>query len=126
MIADGGLDKSEMLRNLDYEEHGLWMWAAWFPIGLLLLVSKRYAKKAWFSMHFLHAFLGYFTLIVTIVFALRVTDFKPMESVHNMFGTVCILVAVVGSLSGSFTAGTMRFYNGDAPWSEKERVTKIA
>ena len=115
-----------MLRNPEYEQHGLWMWAAWFPVGLLLLVSKRYAKKAWMSMHFLHALLGYFTLIVTIIFALNVTDWEPTKTVHNMFGSVCVVVAIIGSMSGSFTAGTMRLYNGDKPWTEKERVTRIA
>ena len=25
------------------EIHGLWMWAIWMPIGLLLLITKRYA-----------------------------------------------------------------------------------
>lgn len=126
VIADGGLDKTEMLRNSEYETHGIAMWTVWFPVGLLLLVSKRYAKKHWMSMHVLHALLGFGTLIVTIIFALNVTDWDPMGSLHNMFGSICVILAILGSLSGMVTSGTMRFYNGDKPWSEKERVTRIA
>ena len=33
---------------------------------------------------------------------------------------------LVASISGSVAAGTMRFYNGDKEWAEKERVTRIA
>jgi len=48
------------------------MWIAWFWVGMALLVTKRYAKKFWFPMHYLHVLLGYFTLIVTIVFMFKV------------------------------------------------------
>jgi len=58
------------------------MWVAWFCVGLALLVSKRYAKKYWFAMHFLHALLGYFTLIVTVVFALRVAKWEWTDETH--------------------------------------------
>jgi len=73
IVYSGCLDTSELLRSPDYEQHGWFMWSAWFIVGLLLLVTKRYAKKYWRVMHYLHAGLGYFVLVVTIVFALRVT-----------------------------------------------------
>lgn len=102
------------------------MWGTWFFVGMLLLATKRYAKKNWLFMHYLHGFLGYLSLITTIVFALRVTHWDPLESVHNGFGTITVFIVIFGSLSGSFTAATMRFYNGDKAWSKKERVTKVA
>ena len=71
-VGEGGIERWELLRNYDIEEHGWWLWGAWFCIGLLLLITKRYAKKAWHPMHFLHAFLGYFVLIVTLVFVYKV------------------------------------------------------
>ena len=71
--GDAGLDEKELLRNFDYEEHGWWLWSTWFFVGLALLITKRYAKKHWLVMHYLHALLGYFTLIVTIVFAAKQT-----------------------------------------------------
>ena len=62
-----------MLRNYEYEEHGWWMWAAWYPLGMLLLITKRYAKKFWLVMHYLHGFMGHFVEIVTIVFVWKVS-----------------------------------------------------
>lgn len=101
------------------------MWGSWYIVGMLLLITKRYAKKEWKIMHYLHALLGYFSLVVTIVFALKVTEWK-FESLHDKIGTVFLFIAILGSLSGSLTAGTMHMYNGDKDWAEKERVTRIA
>ena len=95
-------------------------------VGLLLLVTKRYAKKHWLAMHYLHAILGYFTLVCTIVFVLKITKWEPFDELHNILGYVTVIIVIPGSLSGSFTAGTMHYYNGDKPWSEKERVERIA
>ena len=33
---------------------------------------------------------------------------------------------MIGSLSGSFTAGMMSLYNGDKDWAEKEKIEVIA
>ena len=125
-LADGGIDRIELLRDFHYEEHGWWMWGAWFLLGLALLVTKRYAKKFWFPMHFLHAFLGYFTLIVTIVFAFKVAKWEIPATLHEIVGWIVVVVAFFGSLSGMFTAGTMKFYKGDKLWTEKERVERVA
>ena len=102
------------------------MWSSWYIVGLLLLITKRYAKKFWVLSHYLHAILGYFVLIVTIFFALKVTDWDITGSVHNGLGSIFVLVAIIGALSGTFTAGTMRVYNGDKDWAEKERVQRVA
>lgn len=121
-VKDGGLDETELLRNLDYEEHGWWLWSSWFIVGMLLLITKRYAKKHWTAMHYLHALLGYFVLIVTIIFASKQIQWMFMDNLHNALGTICLFFTILGSLSGTFTAATMRFYNGDKAWVEKERV----
>ena len=118
-VYDGGLDLRELLRNYDYEEHGWWMWGAWTIVGLLLLVTKRYAKKYWTLMHYLHAILGYFVLAVTIIFALKLIHWHPFETIHNAFGTFTLFFTIAGALTGSITAGVMRFYNRDKDWSEK-------
>lgn len=117
---------TEYLRSDVIEQHGWAMWSTWFIVGMLLLVTKRYAKKNWHFMHYLHGFLGYLSLITTLVFAFRVAQFEPLSSLHNGFGTVSIFVIIVTSLLGSLTAATMRFYNGDKAWSKEERVTKVA
>ena len=72
-VGAGPLELSELLREEAYENHGWWMWSSWYLVGLLLLVTTRYAKKTWTFSLYLHALLGYFTLIVTIVFSLKVT-----------------------------------------------------
>lgn len=123
-VTNGGLDLTELLRNEDYEEHGWWMWSAWYLVGLLLL-SRRYAKKHWTFVFYMHAFLGYFVLIVTVVFALRVIKWD-FSDIHNILGIVTLFVTVVGGLSGPATAGTMKMYNGDKPWAERERVERVA
>ena len=102
------------------------MWIAWFWVGLALLVTKRYAKKFWLPMHFLHAILGYFTLIVTIVFVLKVVQWEVPSGPHTIIGWIVVIVTIPGALSGVFTVGTMRFYTGDKPWTEKERVERVA
>ena len=49
-----------------FERHGWWMWAAWGPVGLLMLYAKRYAKKQWKLAHVAHAMCGHFILWVTL------------------------------------------------------------
>lgn len=102
------------------------MWFAWFFVGLLLLITKRYAKKIWKVGHYLHAILGYFVLIVTIVFALSITNWGPLENIHNALGSLTVIITIIGSLSGTIAAATMRFYNGDKEWSKEERVQLVA
>ena len=72
IVVEGDLDITDLLRVDEFEQHGWWMWSAWYIVGLLLLVTKRYAKKTWTLSHYLHAVLGYFILIVTIVWAFKV------------------------------------------------------
>mmetsp|Transcript_23454 Transcript_23454/g.31424 ORF Transcript_23454/g.31424 Transcript_23454/m.31424 type:complete len:138 (-) Transcript_23454:1699-2112(-) len=78
----GGLDESELLRVPAYEEHGWWMWSAWYVVGLLLLITKRYAKKHWHLMHYVHALLGYFVLAVTIVFVAKISHGIHIHNLH--------------------------------------------
>ena len=106
VITDGGLDVREMLRNSDYEEHGLWMWGAWFVCGLGLLITKRYVKKFWMPMHLLHVVLGGFVLIVTIIFAMKVSKgFFQDGGFHNTLGSVFLIITILGALTGSIAAG---------------------
>lgn len=125
-VNETGIDLTDFLRSDELEMHGWFMWSAWFAVGLLLLFTKRYAKKTWTLNHYLHAILGYFTLVVTIVFALRVTNWAPFESIHNALGSICVIITIFGSLSGTVTAGIMRAYNGDKAWSEQEKVQRVA
>lgn len=102
------------------------MWIAWFVVGLLLLVTKRYVKKTWKLSHFLHMFFGCFVLAVTVLMVIRVSHFRPFENFHNAIGSLCCLVTIFGSVSGFVTAAMMHFYNGDKQWSKSEKVELIA
>ena len=121
----GGLDKRELLRKPEYEEHGLWMWFAWYIGGLILLVSKRYVKKQWKLMHYIHALVGYFVLAVTIIFIVKISKWE-LGGLHTIVGYICVIITIPGAITGSMTATLMRFYNGDKDWAEKEKVTYIA
>ena len=101
------------------------MWGAWMPVGLLLLVTKRYAKKHWNWMHLLHAVLGYFTLVVTLVWSFKIIDYfswKISAEVHTAFGLSAAILCIIVALSGSCTAGLMQFYR-EKDWTPKEKVT---
>ena len=102
------------------------MWSAWFIVGLLLLVTKRYAKKTWTLSHYLHMLLGFFTLGVTIIFALNVTKWEPFDDIHNALGSLTVVCTLFGSFMGTYTAALMQFYNGDKPWSKEEKVQLVA
>ena len=95
------------------------------PVGLLLLVTKRYAKKHWNWMHLLHAVLGYFTLVVTLVWSFKIIDYfswKISAEVHTAFGLSAAILCIIVALSGSCTAGLMQFYR-EKDWTPKEKVT---
>jgi len=125
-IDEGNLDINELLRVDEYETHGWWMWSAWYVVGLLLLVSKRYMKKTWKFSHYVHALLGYFTLFVTIYWSFKMLEWRFSDSLHYILGTITLFVTIFGALLGSFTAFIMKFYNGDKEWSEVERVERVA
>ena len=78
------------------------------PVGLLLLASKRYAKKQWSCMHAMHAILGYFTLIVTLVWVFKIFDYfdwKLNTDIHSIAGLSAVIMCIIVALSGSTTAG---------------------
>ena len=64
-------------------------------------------------MHLLHALLGYFCLIVTLVWAIRILDYfdwQVNDNIHSIVGVGATILSVIVALSGSFTAGLMQFY----------------
>ena len=102
------------------------MWGSWFVCGLGLLVTKRYIKKYWMPMQLLHTLLGTFVLIVTIIFALSVAEWKhTTDNLHNLFGTIFLFLAILGALTGYVLGGLMKFYQGDKAWSPKEKAEII-
>ena len=95
-------------------------------MGLGLLISKRYMKKTWKLSHYLHICLGYAVLILTVIMAIKVYNKATFESIHNVIGSLAVVLTVVVSVTGSFTAAVMQFYRGDKPWSKREKVELVA
>jgi len=110
LAVGGNLDLAGLRRNSFYEAHGWWMWACWMPVGFLLLATKRYAKKHWSCMHYLHGLLGYFCLVATVVWALKILNYfnwKVNSDVHSILGVAAAILTVIVGLSGSITAALL-------------------
>ena len=128
--ADGGVteiyvDELALLRDDTIETHGWVMWTAWFVCGFLLLATKRYAKKTWFISHLAHAVIGVFVIVGTIVQALKVSHWKPTESLHNGMGTLVAFMSVLVAISGSLTATLQQFHKSDAKWTKQEKAQLV-
>ena len=126
--AASSADLSEMRRNSFYEAHGWWMWTVWMPVGFLLLATKRYFKNRWSCMHFLHALLGFFCIVVTLVWVIKILDhfdWTVNSNIHSVAGVVMTFLALIVGLSGSTTAGMMQFYQ-PRDWNPHDRKTCVA
>lgn len=110
---EDGLISSQMVevsRRVDgLEKHGIGMFVAWFVVGSLLLITKRYMKSLYQVMHYVHALLGYFTLLSTIfttVMIFRHHNWKPIAGYH----AICGMLTFVGALAAGFS-GTATIYH---------------
>ena len=92
------------------EAHGWWMWAAWLPVGFLLLATKRYLKgKLWEVTHCIHAALGHFVTIVTLVQGykqLTMYDWQIGDGLHNWMGVLFCVLFLAADATGTATAAT--------------------
>lgn len=123
------IDLTALSRVDFYEAHGWWMWAAWMPVGFLLLVTKRYAKKYWSCMHVTHAILGFAVVLVTLIWSFKILDYfewKFNTDLHSIFGVASTCLSLVVGLSGTTTASLMQFYNGEKDWTPKEKALRAA
>jgi len=105
------------------------MWAAWGPIGFFMLYAKRYAKRQWKFAHVAHAMCGHFVLWVTLGQQLNLYTFWQWNvrwTYTAIINTVIVLFTIILCISGQITQSIMGLYNGDLPWSRKEKVTNFA
>ena len=128
--SDGAVEGSDILvaSNKALESHGWWLWSLWFPVGLLLVVTKRWlAGKAWAFNQCLHALLGHSVTGLTLYQAyIQLERFGwEIDGLHSWLGTLFCLITVLADFSGSATAGVGRFCK-DEPWKEKERYAYVA
>ena len=119
---------TSLRKNDFYEAHGLWLWTVWMPIGFLMLVTKRYAKKHWNLCHLIHAVFGALILLVTLIWTFKILDYFEWEvnnDLHSILGITSCCLCLIVALSGASTAALQQFYNGDKAWSPKEKQTRI-
>ena len=72
-------------------------------------------KKFWLPAQMLHSMLGIFVLIGTIIFAMKVSHHGFLHfhgGLHNILGSVFVIIAILGALSGFTASATMKFYKG--------------
>ena len=104
------------------------MWTVWMPIGFLLLATKRYFKKQWSCMHVIHVLLGYFCMLTTLIWTLKMLnyfDWQIRSDLHSLAGFISCCITMIVGLSGSLTAGLMRFRRHQE-WEPRECVTDAA
>ena len=118
----------ELRRVPTYEVHGVWMFAAWVPLGYVLLATKRYLKGNWKLWNFIHIFVGVVTLAITIWQTLEISlryGWGWTDDVHSILGTIAIAATIIATLTGGLAAAYMKFYDGDKEWAPTERATTI-
>lgn len=122
--AAGDADLTELRRNTFYESHGWWMWTVWIPIGFLLLATKRYFKKQYSCMHFIHVVCGYFCMLTTLIWTIKMLkyfDWKINSDPHSILGIAACSLTVIVAASGSVTWGLM--FKNPSEWKANEYVT---
>ena len=60
------------ISNNDYLVHGIILYVAWFGLGMLGLMAKRYFGAPSMGMHFLHVGSMLGLLIITVVMVLTI------------------------------------------------------
>ena len=128
--SDGTVQGSDILvaSNGALESHGWWLWSLWFPVGLLLVATKRWlVGKAWAINHPVHALLGHSVTGLTLYQAyIQLGRYGwEIDGLHNWLGTIFCLITLFADFSGSAAAGVGRFCK-DEPWKEKERYAYVA
>lgn len=49
-----------------------------------------------------------------------------MLNAHSILGTIALALSLFVGVTGIATSGMMHFYNGDKPWSERDKVYNVA
>jgi len=112
--------------SINYVTHGIVLYVAWFTLGFILLLSKRYIAGPPKLMFAIHAIAGYGLLIVTAVMSFKMIDdydWYIVKDFHGIVGTIVLagvfLVAVLG-ITRAITAK-----REPTPWVEKDNWDKV-
>ena len=80
-------------------------------------------------MHNFHNLIGLFVVVVTIWSSLEVyayVDWRQMTNAHSILGLIAMILTLFVGITGLITACMMQFYDGEKPWSERDKVYNIA
>ena len=98
--------------------HGWFLWAVWSIFGLYMVFGLRYGRKYWHLSFFLHMFLGYFIILVTIAFSIVgiwKLQWMLVADFHNILGLIVFFGSVMLGVSGQIA----RYYNLEVRWQTK-------
>jgi hypothetical protein len=99
--------------------HGWVLWAVWFILGLIMVLSNRYMKVFWKAHMWIHRVSGLLMLILTIVFASIIIKDKGGEiedNPHSIIGIVILAVVIFTALFGLFTRNKMDSMRWNTIW----------
>ena len=80
-------------------------------------------------MHHLHSLIGAFIVCATLYTCLQVyayVDWEQKINAHSLLGLMALLLTLFVGISGLITTAMMQWYNGDKPWSERDKVYSVA
>jgi hypothetical protein len=113
------LASSSTSGGADYELiHGWVLWACWFILGLIMVLSNRYMKVFWRVHMWIHRISGFLIFGGTIALsALLIKDIGGIEdNVHSIIGIVILGVVIFITLFGIFTRSRMENMKWNTKW----------
>lgn len=95
-----------------------------------MIATKRYMKKGWLISQMAHSLIGTYITIVTIIFIVKVLNFKNMTiqnvTIHTVFGFLVLALSIIVWLTGALGAIMGRFKIGFKAWNiHKEPHVRI-
>ena len=76
-------------------------------------------------MHVIHVLCGFFVLLVTLIWTLRILNYfnwKVNDNLHSVLGIIACCFTVVVAVSGSVTWGLM--FKSASEWKPREAITQ--
>ena len=79
----------------------------WFPIGFVLLATKRYYVSHWLCMHIAHLIIGLGVTVVMVVSCFQVysyANWTQATNPHGILGLIAYILSIFVSVTGIIAA----------------------